>query len=364
MHAAALPGGTMANLEPGADQVVRDAVDAFMDGRFIPDFFGETVFETKNSRYRLLDGVVFSAPDDSLVGAELVGWLCESQRRCLVESAWQPGSRAVLVDRARGRNIIVTSTTQILHAEEPGSGSYQGGSLKSHSDFRSWHPPPQPGPPVRPVRPPTVPPAPFPPQRAVIIASTPPPVGVSLSPLPPAPAPAKPHPTMPPPLTLPTRLPLPSTTPFGSSAAPVAGAARRGAVHAPPRPMPSRPSPEPPLRPLPAPLPPPRRPSPVPPPFLPLPPLRLPAPPQIDAAGAWELTSGEFEMESDTAEPSTRERPEPDAPRHDAADPGLEPDVPFELSRPSLLDADPVNSEPFPLVRPVAPAPSRPPSGG
>src|SRR5262245_11582283 len=102
----------MTSIDPRADRVVRDAVDAFMDGRLEPDFSGETVFETKNSRYRMRDGVVVSAPDVSLLGAELVGWLCESSNRLLVESAWQHGARAVLVDRTRGRNIIVTSATR------------------------------------------------------------------------------------------------------------------------------------------------------------------------------------------------------------------------------------------------------------
>ena len=119
------PGGSggrsMTNLDPVADKVVRDAVDAFLDGYLAPQLAserrGETAFETKNSRYRLVDGVVVAAPDDSLIGAELVGWLIESARRSVVESAWQPGSRAVLVDRHRGRNIIVTSTTRLLHPE-------------------------------------------------------------------------------------------------------------------------------------------------------------------------------------------------------------------------------------------------------
>jgi hypothetical protein len=109
----------MANLDSVADKAVHDAVDAFMEGRLVPDFMGETVFETKHSRYRLRDGVVYAAPSDGLIGAELVGWLMETPRRSVVESAWQPGSRAVLVDRARGRNIIVTSSTRLLHLEAP-----------------------------------------------------------------------------------------------------------------------------------------------------------------------------------------------------------------------------------------------------
>lgn len=59
----------MTGLEPRADRAVRDAVDAFLEGRLRPEYAGETVFETKNSRYRLFNGVFFSAPDASLVGA-------------------------------------------------------------------------------------------------------------------------------------------------------------------------------------------------------------------------------------------------------------------------------------------------------
>ncbi len=44
----------MTGLEPRADRAVRDAVDAFLEGRLRPEYAGETVFETKNSRYRTL----------------------------------------------------------------------------------------------------------------------------------------------------------------------------------------------------------------------------------------------------------------------------------------------------------------------
>lgn len=241
----------MTALDPRADKVVRDAVEAFIDGRLAPEFTGEAVFETKNSRYRLLDGVVFAAPDETLIGAELVGWLCDSERRCLVESAWQPGCRAVLVDRRNERNIIVTSTTRLLTAEGPGSGPYHPPSSRApQADFRSWHPPP-----VAPATPASVPPPPFLPRIAPIIPSTPPPAGVHLSPMPPAPL-------------------------------------RRPALHLPPRP-------------LPPPAPPPRRPS----------PSHPDAPIDAAAAGAdWELSSAEVEIESDTMEPSTlRHDPLPDA---------------------------------------------------
>jgi hypothetical protein len=226
---------SMATLDDRADKVVREAIDAFLDGRLVPDFAGETVFETKNSRYRLLDGVVFTAPDPSLAGAELVGWLCESPRRCLVESAWQPGSRAVLVDRRQGRNIIVTSTTRLLHQEERGSGPYQGGSQKSHSDFRSWHPPPGE--------------APFP-----LIAATP------LPPIPQVPPPP----------------PLENDPP------------QRAAVHLPPRPIAARP--------LPAPTPPPRVPAPPPVPTALDPSAVKEVPRPEPDQSEWALTSAELEM--------------------------------------------------------------------
>ena len=113
----------MTNLDPVADKVVRDAVDAYLDGYWSPQLAserrGETAFETTNSRYQLVDGVVVAAPDDSSIGSELVGWLVESARSSAVELAWQPGSRAVLVDRHRGRNIIVTSMTRLLHLGDP-----------------------------------------------------------------------------------------------------------------------------------------------------------------------------------------------------------------------------------------------------
>jgi len=245
----------MSSLDTPADKAVRDAVDAFMEGRLTPEFSGETVFETKNSRYRLLDGVVFAAPDDSLLGAELVGWLMETSRRSVVGSAWQPGARAVLVDRNRGRNIIVTSTTRLLHLEQHISNDPS--TVRQAVPLRSPLPP-APGE------------APFAPQRARIIPSTPPP--------------------------------------------PAAVAQRRAAaVHLPPRPIaPANPTPLPvPARPLPVPAPPPRRePSPA--------VSQVNPPPPSAAATAWELTSSEFEMEAESQD-TLPDPEELNLMRHDAA---------------------------------------------
>ncbi|APR85537.1 Hypothetical protein A7982_10886 [Minicystis rosea] len=321
----------MTNLEPRADKVVRDAVDAFMDGRLVPDFVGEIVFETKNSRYRLVNGVIRSAPDPSLVGAELVGWLCESQRRCLVESAWQPGARAVLVERAHDRNIVVTSTTQLLHADGPGSSLHQGRSVKAPVSFRT--------------APPRDTPTPLPSfamHEAPIVAATPEPPSVASHEAP---------------ITATTHEPAPVVSaPIASAATPIASAPKRSGVHLPPRPIAGRPSPVPvPPRPLPMPLPPPRRdpqsatPSPPAEPqhSQPLPMFPL----DLDPPADWEVTSAELEIV-----PEAQAYASDNSTRH-AAPQRLEDadsvDVPFELSRP----LDPANAEPFPLVRPLDPGP-------
>ena len=119
----------MTGLEPRADQIVREAVDAYLDGYLHQSHAGEMVFETKNSRYQLMDGTLFAAPDSSLIGAELVGWLIDGGGP-VVASAWRPRARAVLVDRKRGRHIIVTSATRRFYLEErsTGSGAIQAGS--------------------------------------------------------------------------------------------------------------------------------------------------------------------------------------------------------------------------------------------
>lgn len=298
----------MAHLEPQADQAVRDAVDAFMAGRLLPEFDGETVFETQNSRYRLLDGVVFSAPDAELVGAELIGWLMEAGRRSVIGSSWLPGARAVLVNRRRGRNIIVTSTTRMLHLDDPGADSIHPGSEGVHPDML---------PPKEALQ--AAPLPQFSSRTAAILPSTPPPVAAS--PLPPRPSP------------LPQR--------------------RVPAVHAPPRPIAPRPSrgAQPVARPLPYPAAPPRRVSPLPPQPAELrPPAASPPPPTEGTA--WELTSAEFEIEQDAspADDSSHYNAE----RHDTIPDPVEA---FELETGPTSTGDA-----FPLVRPrvvTVPAPPR-----
>lgn len=113
----------MTPLPPQADQAVRHAVDAYIDGRLLPVFEGEGSFDTRNSTYRLLDGVLLSGPHHDLVGAELVGWLVEFVARAEVSQTWRAGARAVLVDTrndgVRGPHIIVTSATRAFRIEKP-----------------------------------------------------------------------------------------------------------------------------------------------------------------------------------------------------------------------------------------------------
>ncbi len=296
----------MTNLDAVSDKVVRDAVDAYLDGRLAPelsgDRTGETAFETKNSRYRLVDGIVIAAPDDSLIGSELVGWLIESTRRSVVESAWQPGSRAVLVDRHRGRNIIVTSTTRLLHVEE-----------RADSGRRT--------------------PAPE-------------------APLPAFEAPAELF-TMEGARRYPASeetvaAPRPSQTPQVESTPSAAAVQRRAAaIHLPPRPIAAPPSPWP-VHP------------PAPPPYTPPAPFaQVNSEPQEPGDGIpWELTSGEFEME----EPEAADLPPHDAARL-APSAWAAPAGRVELAEP----AEPAEASfdaPILLVRPGIGAPPRGTSGG
>ncbi len=117
----------MTPLAAQADQAVRHAVDAYIDGRLLPMFEGEGSFDTRNSSYRLLDGVLLSGPHHDLVGAELVGWLVEFVSRAEVSQAWRAGARAVLVDTrndgVRGPHIVVTSATRAFRMEKPAERS-------------------------------------------------------------------------------------------------------------------------------------------------------------------------------------------------------------------------------------------------
>lgn len=145
----------MTPLAPPADQAVRHAVDAYVDGRLLPTFEGEASFETRNSTYRVLDGVLYAAPDHGLLGAELVGWLVEFVARAEVSQAWRPGARAILVDTrndgVKGPHIIVTSATRAFRKERipsapslPAAGSHptqDGSAMPQRWGQRTAQPP-------------------------------------------------------------------------------------------------------------------------------------------------------------------------------------------------------------------------------
>ncbi len=100
----------MSYLTLDADRLVRDAVDAYLEDRARPDAVGDCVYATRNSQYRVVEGVVHEASDTSLMGAELCGWLCEELGQPLMEPRWRPYGRAVFVER-RSRHVVVTSRT-------------------------------------------------------------------------------------------------------------------------------------------------------------------------------------------------------------------------------------------------------------
>jgi hypothetical protein len=100
----------MSYLTLDADRMVRQAVDAYLEGRFRPEAMGDCIYATRNSQYRVVDGMVLEATDTSLMGADLVGWLIEEHGQSVVELEWRPYARAVFVDR-RSRHVVVTSRT-------------------------------------------------------------------------------------------------------------------------------------------------------------------------------------------------------------------------------------------------------------
>lgn len=128
----------MTTLSPESDRSVRHAVDAYLDGAIRPELGHDTRFETRNGHYRLVGGVLFHVvrgvvSDVSHVGAELVGWLWEGHNGSRVEMSWRHGARGILVNRRRGRHIVITSATRNLVCEMlAGSQPPQNGSTAHH----------------------------------------------------------------------------------------------------------------------------------------------------------------------------------------------------------------------------------------
>jgi hypothetical protein len=191
---------------PESDRAVRDAVDAFLEGRLLPELPDEAWFDTRNSRYRLRGGALVDAENGALAGAELVGWLVERGAGPAVEARWSSGARAVLVDRQQGRHLVVTSVVRRFgEGRDDGVGSLlaHGGSVAAHAQpvaamlasppplpARTPVPPPLPpiahaGPPPLPpiahAGPPPLPPLPPPDARAAAAPLRPPPTGSMLT---------------------------------------------------------------------------------------------------------------------------------------------------------------------------------------
>ncbi len=102
----------MTLLLPAADRVVREAVEAMLDGRSRPGAGADISFATRSSRYRVIHGVLREATDTSLVGARFVGWLFDATSDTRISERWDPDARAVLIDEVKGQ-IVVTSITRV-----------------------------------------------------------------------------------------------------------------------------------------------------------------------------------------------------------------------------------------------------------
>ena len=359
----------MTFLVPESDRAVRTAVDAYLQGRIRPEMDGEAVFETRNSRYRLMDGILFSASDESLLGAELVGWLTENDGQAAVGAWWRPAARAVLVDRRHGRHIVVTSATRLLRTgagarTSDGSPAAHGGSVTAHvTDYvpnaqvraaaaAALHTPEPPAE-VRPVIPSTRPAQSGAPAGAA--SSYPPPPNAA----PPArhaipTAPAARRSPIPPCPPLPQQRPLPRAAPPPMPAAQPLSM-RSPIPHAPPRPIakgPAAPAARPPMpsaspeaiaaRPLPFPAPPPR-----PAPDAPLPRFPIASTPRPPGSAHFEDEGSPTERRARPFAPpglqpsfAVRQHPLPPPPGPLASPPSAPPpphSEPFQLQRASRI---------------------------
>lgn len=117
----------MSLLTLDSDRLVRDAVDAFLEGSLRPDPLPDTLYATKNSRYRIVAGLVHEASDTSLMGAELVGWLAEEDGISRIEPRWEFRARAIFVERA-SKEVVVTSRViaKSLVTERAPAGAQKG----------------------------------------------------------------------------------------------------------------------------------------------------------------------------------------------------------------------------------------------
>jgi hypothetical protein len=80
-----------------SERAVYQAMFEYLDGTVRPRDLGELTLDTTTGSLRFIDSVCFAAPDEELIGAELAGWLVESERASAVVTRWRRGARAVLV---------------------------------------------------------------------------------------------------------------------------------------------------------------------------------------------------------------------------------------------------------------------------
>lgn len=98
----------MSLLAIDAERLAQEATDAFIEGRLRPRREPDTLYRTRNSRYRIMEGIVEEATDTTVIGATLVSWLFEERGSFRLEPQWRAGARAILLGKTHPQ-VIVTS---------------------------------------------------------------------------------------------------------------------------------------------------------------------------------------------------------------------------------------------------------------
>lgn len=181
-------------------QLASRSARSWADAPLPPAFAGETRVETRNTVYRLYDGICYAvtrreeaAPartnPSAFAGMRLVGWLMRDDPRAGISLEWKPGAYAVLW-RPRGESeehsaIALTSTTLLFRTV---ARSVPPPLPARANSVRPPTPLPPPPPSMTRLHFSDVPPAPDTPTPPLRTSSIPPPLpprALGLAPLPP-----------------------------------------------------------------------------------------------------------------------------------------------------------------------------------
>ena len=105
----------MSYLTLDADRLVRDAVDAYLDGKLRPDAGGDCVFATRNSQYRVVEGTVIGIRAGNLVvwNGSLV-LLLDKERGDIIRSYVVPQTAMMLTDKFEDGNLYAVSDRGVV----------------------------------------------------------------------------------------------------------------------------------------------------------------------------------------------------------------------------------------------------------